>query len=264
MQSMVATFDSSLPDDSKEIGNRFIQPGHNVASRVQEGLKRLGYPVTDVENYEDFAWYFTACPTGLFRLKPCVGCLCQSEEQGGWLLTTHQSRGSFIFKDDAYYQRVLDDINAIMAADPAFSNLNWLSEEAYTGQKPKWNVVSNFIQFCMALLVIFLATLPQIGFVLAIVLSDSLLANFGSNAAFGNAYWDNHKWPMFLSVVISSAIVWSFGRFQRKKYEPNKSVNERKTANEKTLIEQARDYLVWPMKYFSAIILLIGLLYLVC
>ena len=67
MQSMYATFDSSLPDDSQEIGNRFIQPGHNVASRVQEGLKKLGYPITDVENHEDFGWSFHVGPIGKDR-----------------------------------------------------------------------------------------------------------------------------------------------------------------------------------------------------
>ena len=262
MQSMYATFDSSLPDDSQEIGNRFIQPGHNVASRVQEGLKKLGYPITDVENHEDFGWSFHVGPNGLFNRKPSVWCLFQAQEP--WLLITEQIRGFFILKDDAYYQCVLDDIKAIMVADPDFSNLNWLSEEAYTGQKPRWNVVSNIFQFSMALLVIFLCTLPQFGFVLAIVLFSSALANLGSNAALGNEYWDNHKWPMFLSLVVSSAIVWSFERFQRKKSEPNKNVKEQKTGKEKTLIEQARDCLVWPMKYFAAILLMIGLVYLVC
>ncbi len=53
-KSKYATFDSNLPDDSKEIENRFIAPGFNVACCLQEGLKKRGYPVTDVENYEDF------------------------------------------------------------------------------------------------------------------------------------------------------------------------------------------------------------------
>jgi hypothetical protein len=261
MQPMYAIFNCSLPDDSQEIGNRFIQPGFNVASRVQEGMKKRGYPVTEVENHEDFGWSFLVGSIGLFKRKPSVWCLVQVPDK--WLLSTEQSREFFIFKNDAYYKRVLDDINAILAADPEFSDLNWLSEEEYTGSKPKLDLPFKLFQFCMALLVIFLATLPQIGFVLAIVIFVSLLANFGSNVVVGDGCFDNHKWPLFVSMIVSSMIVWSLGRCQRKESMPNKNRIEQKTAKEKSVCEQAQDCLVLPMKYFSAIILLIGLVYLI-
>jgi hypothetical protein len=261
-KSKYASFNSRLPDDSQEIGNRFISPGLNVASRVQEGLKMRGYLVTDVDNYEDFGWYFTVGPIGLFRVKPCVGCLFQSEGENKWLLTTEQSRGSFIFKDDKYYKQVLDDITAILLADPAFTDLNWLSELEYNGPKSKWKTVfqpvGNLIQFCMGLLVIILCTLPQCLLVFAIVFFVSFAAKFLFNATFHDGYYDNHKWPFFLSLVTSSIVVWAIGFGQHKM---EKVAIDPITGSKTKLKNAATGWLVWPMKYWAMAILLIGIIY---
>jgi hypothetical protein len=264
MQSMYATFDSSLPDDWQEIGNRFIQPGFNVASRVQEGLKKRGYPVTDVKDEESYGWFFLVGPTGLFKRTPCVYCLFQSGgAENKWLLITDQMRGSFIFKDDAYYKGILDDINAILVADPVFAKVTWLSEREYNGPKPKGDVVLDFFQFFMALVVIVVTSLPQFCLVLAIVLIGSFTANFVFNAAFGDGYYDNHKWPFFLSLIFSSTVIWGLGVIIAKRRGRRIVVVEQKTGRKTGMKDPAVDWLVWPMKYWSAAILVISLIYLV-
>jgi len=265
MQSMYATFDSSLPDDSQEIGNKFIQPGFNVARRVQDGLKQRGLPVTEVENHEDFGWSFHVGPLGLFRRKPSVWCLFQVPDK--WLLITEQSPGFFFFKDDAYYKQVLDEINAILVGDPAFSTVTWLSESEYNGPKAKRDVVfepvAKFFQLCMVLLIIGLGSLPQFGFILAIVVFVSLGANFVCNAALGAGYYDRHEWPVFLSLMVSSAMVWSIGALLAKRADRRIVVIEQKTGRRANAKDPAVDWLVWPMKYWSAAILAVGLIYLV-
>jgi hypothetical protein len=52
--------------------------------------------------------------------------------------------------------------------------------------------------------------------VLVIVFGCSLVANIIFDATFGHRYYDNHKWPLALSLLVSAAVCWRFGRFLRK------------------------------------------------
>jgi hypothetical protein len=133
MQSMYATFESSLPYDGQEIGNQFIQPGKNVTIRLQEGLKKLGRPATEVWDEESYGWGFLVGPLGFFKMKPAIYCLIQGGRGSKeWLLITEQFRGCFVFSDDAFYRQILEQLVGIISSESAFTNLTpWITAKQY-------------------------------------------------------------------------------------------------------------------------------------
>lgn len=56
-----------------------------------------------------------------------------------------------------------------------------------------------------------------LGFLVAvIVFACSLAANLILNATYGDGYYDHHKWPFALSLLVSAAICWFVGVNLRK------------------------------------------------
>jgi hypothetical protein len=93
-----------------------------------------------------------------------------------------------------------------------------------------------------------------------IVFVVSLAANFIFDAAYGDRYYENHKWPPVLSLMLSANIIWVLGRYLRKRQD--KIVIDKQTGKEMILNQSTHDLFFIPMEYWSPIIVVIGLIYL--
>jgi hypothetical protein len=57
-----------------------------------------------------------------------------------------------------------------------------------------------------------------LGFLVAVfVFGSSLIFNLGFNQWMGEGYYDTHKWPFALSLVLSAVICWFLGSALRKR-----------------------------------------------
>ena len=92
--------------------------------------------------------------------------------------------------------------------------------------------------------------------IIVIVFASSLAANFISNAVAGPTYYDEHKWPLALSLVVSAVICWFWGLAYKNK--PGRVVIDKQTGNELTL-QPARPALFFiPLQYWGPILLIIA------
>jgi hypothetical protein len=96
--------------------------------------------------------------------------------------------------------------------------------------------------------------------VFVIVFVVSLAANFLFNAVYGDRYYDNHKWPLVFSLMISANIIWVLGRHLRKRSD--RIVIDKQTGKEMVINESTHDLFFIRMEYWSPIIVVIGLIYL--
>jgi hypothetical protein len=97
--------------------------------------------------------------------------------------------------------------------------------------------------------------------VFVILFVVSLAANVIVNAAYGDRYYDNHKWPLFLSLILSAIIIWFVGRHLRKRSD--RVVIDKQTGEEMIVNMSTHDLFFIRMEYWSPIILVIGLSYLI-
>ncbi len=89
--------------------------------------------------------------------------------------------------------------------------------------------------------------------VCVIVFGCSLIANLICNATIGPGYYDHHKWPFAVSLVVSAAACWSLGDYLRKR---NDRVVIDKQTGEEFVINQSRHTLFFiPMHWWGAILL---------
>jgi len=87
-----------------------------------------------------------------------------------------------------------------------------------------------------------------------IAFSCSLIANLISNAAVGRGYYDHHKWPCAISLLVSASICWSLGNYLRKRSD--RVVIDQQTGRE-FVINQSSHTLFWiPMHWWAPILLL--------
>jgi hypothetical protein len=97
-----------------------------------------------------------------------------------------------------------------------------------------------------------------LGFLVAvIVFGCSLAGNFISNATLGEGYYDQHKWPVALSLICSAPICWFLGRYLRAKSDRIAIDN---ATGKEFVINQSRHTLFFiPMEYWSPILIVIAL-----
>jgi hypothetical protein len=100
-----------------------------------------------------------------------------------------------------------------------------------------------------------------LGFLVAvIVFGCSLLANLIFNAKVGAGYYDQHKWPFAVSLIVSAAICWFLGNYLRKRSD--RIVIDKKTGKE-FAVNQSRHALFFIPMHWWAPILLAGALILI-
>jgi len=92
--------------------------------------------------------------------------------------------------------------------------------------------------------------------VFVVVFGCSLIANLISDAAIGSGYYDTHKWPFAVSLIVSAAICWLLSDYLRKRSD--RVVIDKQTGQE-FLINQSRHTLFWiPMHWWAPILIVIA------
>ena len=96
------------------------------------------------------------------------------------------------------------------------------------------------------------------GFLVAVIIfGSSLVANLIFNAEVGPGYYDHHKWPFAVSLIVSAAICWFLGDYFRKR--PGRVVIDRQSGKEFTL-NKAHTLFFIPMRWWAPILLLWALI----
>ena len=92
------------------------------------------------------------------------------------------------------------------------------------------------------------------GYLVAVIIFGfSLLLNLALNATYGVGYYDHHKWPFALSLVVSAILCWFLGNYLRK--QSDRVVIDKLTGKE-FVINQSRHTLFFiPMQYWGPILL---------
>ena len=94
--------------------------------------------------------------------------------------------------------------------------------------------------------------------VAVIVFGCSLVVNLIINATRGKEYYDHHKWPFALSLILSAVICWFLGTYLRKRSD--RVVIDKQTGKE-IAINQSRHTLFFvPMHYWAPLLLMIALI----
>lgn len=76
------------------------------------------------------------------------------------------------------------------------------------------------------------------------------------NLALG-PYWDTHRWPFFVAMLVAAPVVWFLGRFLNNR--PGRALLDPKTGQQVTL--RKRHSLFWiPMQYWGIAWLGLGVL----
>ncbi|HTY88152.1 MAG TPA: hypothetical protein VMB80_11855 [Candidatus Acidoferrum sp.] len=91
--------------------------------------------------------------------------------------------------------------------------------------------------------------------VFVIVFGCSLIANLIVNAKAGPDYYDQHKWPFAVSLLVSAAICWPLGDYLRKRSD--QVVIDKQTGKE-FVINQSRHTLFFIPMHWWAPILMVG------
>lgn len=127
------TFRCSLPVDKS------AHPiGEELATYLGSRLTEGGVTISDIDNYEDFAWSLDTTVNGK-KLFICVGHVGDGDYE--WLLQIDEYTTRFwdIFRKHvalAEREQLAPRIHAILASDPHFSEIRWhvgdFAEERYT------------------------------------------------------------------------------------------------------------------------------------
>jgi hypothetical protein len=97
-----------------------------------------------------------------------------------------------------------------------------------------------------------------LGFLVAVIIFGcSLIANLISNATVGKGYYDHHKWPFAVSLLVSAAICWSLGDYLRRRSD--RIVIDKQTGKE-FILNQSRHALFFIPMHWWGPILLVGAL----
>ena len=89
-----------------------------------------------------------------------------------------------------------------------------------------------------------------------IVFGCSLLANLISNSVLGPTYYDQHKWPFALSLVVSAIICTVWGLFLKGK--PDRVVIDKQTGQELVLKPSRPALFFIPVLYWGPILFVIA------
>lgn len=98
-----------------------------------------------------------------------------------------------------------------------------------------------------------------LGFLVAvIVFGCSLVANLIFNAAYGDRYYDNHKWPVAIAFIVAAAICWFLGKHLRKRSD--RVVIDKQTGKEFTVNQSRHTLFFVPMHWWAPILLVIAVI----
>ncbi len=95
-----------------------------------------------------------------------------------------------------------------------------------------------------------------LGFVVPLIaFGSSLIANLIFNAAYGDGYYDVHKWPCGLAMFVATVLCWLIGRHVRS--EKSRIVIDEETGHEFVLDFHPSDHSFFfiPVEYWSYILL---------
>jgi hypothetical protein len=93
--------------------------------------------------------------------------------------------------------------------------------------------------------------------VVVIAFSCALIANLISNAAGGERYFDTHKWPLGVSLLVSALICWYIG--DHLHHRPGRVVIDKKTGRE-FAIKKSHTLFFIPMHWWGAILAVFALM----
>ena len=89
--------------------------------------------------------------------------------------------------------------------------------------------------------------------VFVIVFGCSLIANLLFNAQVGAGYYDHHKWPFAVLLLVSAAICWSLGDYLRKRSD--QVVIDKQTGKELVINQSHHTLFFIPMHWWGLILL---------
>jgi ABC-type Fe3+ transport system permease subunit len=100
------------------------------------------------------------------------------------------------------------------------------------------------------------------GFLVAVfAFGCSLIANLIFNAVDGKGYYDHHKWPLAISLIVSAALCWFIG--QRLNRGSDRTAIDKLTGREFTIKRPRHTLFFIPMHWWGPILLAIALVLLV-
>jgi hypothetical protein len=101
-----------------------------------------------------------------------------------------------------------------------------------------------------------------LGFLVAVVVfCVSLAFNFVFNAWYGEGYYDTHKWPVAISLLVSAVICWFLGSSLGKR--TTQTVIDKETGQEIVLNRSNHSLFFIPMHFWAPILAVIGVVMLV-
>ena len=101
-----------------------------------------------------------------------------------------------------------------------------------------------------------------LGFLVAvIVFGFSLALNFAFNVWMGDGYYDTHKWPFAVSLLLSAIVCWFVGSALRKR--SSRVFIDKATGREIVLDRSNHSMFFIPMHLWAPILALIGIVILV-
>jgi hypothetical protein len=93
--------------------------------------------------------------------------------------------------------------------------------------------------------------------IVLIVFGCSFLANLISNSVLGPTYYDQHKWPLAVSLVISAIICLVWGLYLKKR--PDRIVIDKQTGQEMVLKPSRPALFFIPVLYWGPILFVIAI-----
>ena len=92
------------------------------------------------------------------------------------------------------------------------------------------------------------------GFLVAVIIfGSSLVANLIFNAEVGPGYYDHHKWPFAVSLIVSAVICWFLGDYLRKRSD--RIAIDKQTGKEFVVNQPQHTLFFIPMHYWAPILL---------
>jgi hypothetical protein len=98
-----------------------------------------------------------------------------------------------------------------------------------------------------------------LGFLVAVIaFLCSLAANLISNAKMGDGYYDQHKWPLAVALIVSAILCWILGNALRKRSA--RIVIDKQTGQELAINRSNHTLFFIPMHWWGPVLLLISLI----
>lgn len=97
-----------------------------------------------------------------------------------------------------------------------------------------------------------------LGYLVAVIVFGlSLAGNLLFNALYGEAYYDNHKWPFALSLLCSALCCWFLGNHLRKRFD--RVAIDKQMGKEIVTNQSRHTFLFIAMHWWAPILAGIGL-----